>query len=100
MKYRVMSVCGTGIATSTVASEKTKEMLKARGLEVEVIECKVLEVASKIPVYKPHVIVHTTPVSDKAACGVKKFPGIAFLTGIGMDKIADDIAAYLKTIDE
>ncbi|GAA0731698.1 PTS sugar transporter subunit IIB [Clostridium oceanicum] len=99
MKYRILSVCGTGIATSTVATEKTKELLKRRGLDVEIIECKVLEVSNKILIFKPHVIVHTTPVSDEVTNGIKKFSGLAFLTGVGMDKIADDIAEYLRSLE-
>ena len=96
--FRILSVCGTGIATSTVAAEKTKALLKERGLSVEVIECKASEVPTKIPVFKPDVIVHTTPVSDSAVGSIKKFRGLPFLTGIGMDALADEIAAYLKTI--
>ncbi|SHJ18328.1 PTS system, galactitol-specific IIB component [Geosporobacter subterraneus DSM 17957] len=98
-KYKVLTVCGTGIATSTVAAEKTKEMLKARGLDVEVVEAKASEVASKVQVLNPDVIVHTTPVSDSAAPGIKKFRGLQFLTGIGMDKLADEIADYLKSLE-
>lgn len=97
-KFKVLTVCGTGIATSTVAAEKTKEMLKARGLEVEVIEAKASEVPSKVQVFNPDVIVHTTPVSESAAPGIKKFRGLQFLTGIGMDKLADEIAEYLKSL--
>lgn len=100
MAYRILTVCGTGIATSTVAAEKCKQMLEQRGLKVEVVECKAVEVAGKIPVYRPHVVVPTTMVADSALGGVKKFPGLPFLTGVGMDKLADEIAAYLKTQTE
>lgn len=98
--FRVLTVCGTGIATSTVAAEKCKEMLTARGLKIEVIECKATEVESKLPVFQPDVIVHTTILGSKVAENVKKFRGLAFLTGIGMDKLADEIADYLKTLDK
>ncbi|MBN2826655.1 MAG: PTS sugar transporter subunit IIB [Tissierellales bacterium] len=96
--YRVLTVCGTGIATSTVAAEKCKELLKARGLQIEVIECKATEVESKLPVFQPDVIVHTTILGDSVAKEVKKFRGLAFLTGMGMDQLADEIAEYLKSI--
>lgn len=98
-KYRVLTVCGTGIATSTVAAEKCKEMLKARGLDIEVIECKVTEVETKVPAFMPDVIVHTALVSEKAAGGVKRFRGLQFLSGFGMDELADEIADYLKSIE-
>jgi PTS system galactitol-specific IIB component len=99
-KFKVLSVCGTGIATSTVAAEKTKEMLSKRGISVDVIECKVTEVSSKVDSVKPDIIVHTTPVSDDASNGIKKFFGLPFLTGIGMDQLSDKIAEYLRSLDK
>jgi len=98
--FKVLSVCGTGIATSTVAAKKTKEMLAKRGINVEVIECKVTEIDIKIDNIKPDVIVHTTPVSDEAAKGIKKFFGLPFLTGMGTDALVDKIAEYLKSLDK
>lgn len=94
-KFKILAVCGTGVATSTVAAEKCKEMLIKKGLDVDVTECKAIEVASKVDMFKPDVIVHTTPVSDEAAKGVKKFAGLPFLTGIGIDKLTDEIVVYL-----
>lgn len=98
-KFRILSVCGTGVATSTVAAEKCRQLLEERGLNVEVVECKVAEVASKIDTFMPDIIVHTTPVSDTSAKGIKKFLAIPFLTGVGMDGLADKIAKYLKSIE-
>jgi galactitol PTS system EIIB component len=100
MVYKILTVCGTGIATSTVAAEKCKQLLLERGLSINAIECKVSEIEGKISVFQPHVIVPTTIVSDNKLCGIKKFPGLPFITGIGMDKAADEIAEYLKSIKE
>jgi PTS system galactitol-specific IIB component len=97
--FRVLTVCGTGIATSTVAAEKCKEMLVSRGLNIEAIECKATEVESKIPIFQPDVIVHTTILGADVGKDVKKFRGLAFITGIGMEKLADEIAEYLKTLN-
>jgi PTS system galactitol-specific IIB component len=97
--FKVLTVCGTGIATSTVASEKCKEMLLERGLNIEVIECKATEVDSKIMVYRPDVIVHTTILGEDVGNTVKKIRGLAFVTGVGMDKLADEIADYLKSVE-
>ena len=98
-KFKILTVCGTGIATSTVAAKKTKEMLSDRGIEVDVIECKVAEISTRIDALKPDVIVYTTPVSDEAANGIKKFFGLPFLTGVGRDALVDQIAEYLKSLD-
>lgn len=99
-KFKILSVCGTGVATSTVAAENCKEMLKKKGFDVEVKECKVTEVAADVDMFRPDVIVHTTPVSDAAAKGIKKFSGLPFLTGIGINQLIDKIAEYLSDKDK
>jgi PTS system galactitol-specific IIB component len=93
---RLLVSCGTGIATSTLAADKIKRLLKARGVDVSTQSCKAAEVASKISSYRPHAIISTTQVSVKVP--VKVFNGLPLLSGIGADKLADDIAAYLKTV--
>lgn len=98
--FKILTVCGTGIATSTVAAEKCKELLNRRGLTIDAIECKATEVESKVPVYQPDAIVNTTILGENIVPEVKKFRGLAFLTGIGMEDLADEIAAYLRSIDE
>lgn len=98
--FKVLSVCGTGVATSTVAAKKTKEMLAKKGISVDVIECKVTEISIKIDNIHPDIIVHTTPVSDDAANGIKKFFGLPFLTGVGMEALVDKIAEYLTSLDK
>ena len=98
-KFKILSVCGTGVATSTVAAETCKDMLKKKGFDVEVKECKVTEVSTSVELFRPDVIVHTTPVSDTATKGVKKFSGLPFLTGMGKDQLIDKIAEYLSNKD-
>jgi PTS system galactitol-specific IIB component len=98
MKYNILSVCGTGVATSTVAAETCKTKLKAKGIDVEVKECKATEVKTNVELFRPDVIVNTTPISDEATKGVKKFNGIPFLTGVGIDNLVNSIADYLKSV--
>lgn len=99
MKFKILTVCGTGVATSTVAAETCKEKLKAKGVDVEVKECKAVEVGTNIELFRPDAIVNTTPVSDEAAKGVKKFNGIPFLTGFGIDQLVDSIYDYLQSLN-
>ncbi len=94
-KIRLLVSCATGIATSTAASDKIKRLLQARGFEVETLECKVAEVASRVQNFRADAIVSTTPVSVDV--GVKVFSGMPLLTGIGADALADQIAAYVRT---
>lgn len=98
MKYRLLAICGSGIATSTVAAEKCHKLLQEKGFDVEILECNATDVAAKLATFKPHVVVPTTSISDSLLGGVKRFSGLPFITGVGMDKTVNDIAEYLKTI--
>ncbi len=91
---RILVACGTGIATSVLAANKIKQLLNARGIRVETLECKAVEVKSRVPTFRPDAIVSTTPVPPGS--DVKVFSGIPLLTGIGADTLADEVAAYLR----
>ncbi len=99
-KFKILSVCGTGIATSTVAAESCRDMLREKGLGVEVKECKVIEVETNVEMFKPDVIVYTTPLNDKVIKGIKKFSGLPFLTGFGREELINKIAEYLQNMDK
>lgn len=100
MRYRLLAICGSGIATSTVAAEKCRKMLQARGVDIDILECNVTDINAKLMTFKPHVVVPTTSVSDTLLGGVKRFSGLPFITGVGTEKVINDIVEYLKSIEE
>ncbi|WP_336251060.1 hypothetical protein [Stomatohabitans albus] len=59
-------------------------------------ECKASEIASKVETSPPDVIVATAEVRVKPG-GPRVFRGVPFLTGVGEEELADDIANYLKS---
>lgn len=95
---KILSACGTGVATSTVASETCKRLLAERGFpSVSVTECKALEVAGKAEMLHPDVIIHTAEIPKKGLEGYKTYRVLEFITGFGAERVADEIAGYLKT---
>lgn len=46
---RIVVACGTGIATSTVVAEKVREACRRAGIDVDIVQCKAVEV----PAYAP-----------------------------------------------
>jgi len=44
LRKRILVVCGTGIATSTVVARKLEEKLEEKGIDIETRQCKVAEV--------------------------------------------------------
>lgn len=93
-KIRVLVACGTSIATATVAANKVREIAQQAGLNVDVAQCKAMELRGKIQTYGPHIIIAMTPVPKDL--GIPVFMGIPFLSGIGMEKLKQDILEAIK----
>lgn len=89
----VIVSCGTGIATSTVAAKAIEEACKAAGIDVTTKQCK----AAEIPILVEQgadLIVTTSQMRFDPGIPVVK--GLAFLTGIGIDQVVEDILGHLR----
>jgi len=91
---KLLIMCGTGVATSTVVTGKIKDWLKNNGLDKEVTlyQSKVADEMNKIDDYD--AIVTTTVVPDKIKSKVVN--GVPLLTGIGADEVYDEIKRQLS----
>jgi Phosphotransferase system, galactitol-specific IIB component len=89
---KIVTACGSGVATSQTVASKIDSMLEAEGYKerVEAIDIKGLDdIIDKVDIY-----VSIMP-------GGKKYDkptinGIAFLTGMGMDEEFEKLKSYLK----
>ena len=78
--FKILSACGTGVATSTVASETCKKLLAERGIpSVDVTECKAIEIVGKAEVINPDVIIHTAEIPVDQLEGYKTFRVLQFI---------------------
>ncbi|MDY2725232.1 MAG: MtlR transcriptional regulator [Anaerostipes faecalis] len=95
---KILSACGTGVATSTVASETCKRLLAERGIpSVDVTECKAIEIVARAEIVNPDVIIHTAEVPLDKLKDYKCFRVLQFITGFGAEDVADEIADYIKS---
>lgn len=92
-KKVVLVACGTGIATSTVVNTALENLAKENGLQVEIIQCKMMEV----PGYADRAdLLITTTVVDKDQYKFPVINGRPFFTGMGLDKVKAEILAELQ----
>lgn len=93
MAKLILVPCGSGVATSMTAAEKLKQLLKLRKLEAEVqaVDFKSLRTYAS----SAALIVSIAPY-EKVDYGVPVVTGIPFLTGVGVDKVMDQIEKILK----
>lgn len=92
MAKKVLVICGTGIATSTVVAIKIREFCATRNIAVEVSQGKVMDIVRGVEGYD--LIVATTPIPSKIAIPV--IQGLPFLTGINVEATLEKIAQALS----
>lgn len=91
-KKVVLVACGTGVATSTVVNAEVKKIAREKELNLEVIQCKI----SEVPGYADRAdILITTTVVNKNKYNFPVINGRPFLTGIGKNKVIEEITAQL-----
>ena len=91
MKKKVIVACGGAVATSTVAGNKIVELCKREGIDMELCQCRISEIASNLPA---DLIVTTSNV--KRDYGVPLIKGMPFISGVGVEKTEAAILKVLK----
>ncbi|QOT00564.1 PTS sugar transporter subunit IIB [Brevibacterium sp. JNUCC-42] len=86
-KKKVMVICGTGVATSTVVMQKLKTFFQEKGLEANLEQSKVSDILNKGDQYD--IIISTTTVP--ANLQEKVINAVPLLTGIGKEKVFVEI---------
>ncbi|TBW33286.1 PTS galactitol transporter subunit IIB [Siculibacillus lacustris] len=89
---RVLVACGTAVATSTVVANALEEEMKARGIKIDIRQCKATEIPSLIA--DADLVVSTTPVPPNLS--KPAIVTLAFLTGLGKAEVIEKIAAILR----
>jgi PTS system galactitol-specific IIB component len=88
---RILIICGTGIATSTVVASKVRDHLEEVGVQATVDQGKVMDLLRGD--VDADLIVATTDIPDSVTVPVVR--AIALLTGFGEDEVFEQIDAHL-----
>jgi galactitol PTS system EIIB component len=88
---KVLVICGTGVATSTMVASSIKDHCAAQGIDVQVSQGKVMDLLSGNP--DADVIVATTSVPDSVTVPV--VAGLPFLTGMGQEAALAEVVSHL-----
>ena len=91
---KLLVICGAGHATSTIAVSKINKWLEAENYtdQVKIYQSKIADELNKMDDYD--AVVSTTIVPDSVK--VKVINGLGLLTGIGADKIFEDVKTRLE----
>lgn len=89
---KILIICGTGVATSTVVAAKVRDHLQAQGIQATVDQGKVMDLLGKD--VDADLIVATTEVPSSVTVPVVR--AIPLLTGVGEAAVLDEITAHLR----
>lgn len=89
---KVIVACGGAVATSTVAANGIRELCKANGIDVEILQIRMSEIESSLE----GVDLIVTTMRIKRDYGLPYVNGMAFLTGINKEETEEKILGYLK----
>lgn len=99
MKRRLIVACGSGVATSQTIASKISNMFDEDGIDFTVDAVDYKSIQNELPNASIYVYI-AQPDEEVLAkadeLGVKVFPGIPFLTGMGMDSIYEEIIKLVK----
>ena len=92
MVKKIVFVCATGIATSTLAAEKVIDYCKEKGIKIDWTQCNV----ASLPTHDgtADLIVSTTNVPYKMKTPV--INALPIITGIGEEELLEKIVNKLK----
>ena len=88
---RVLIVCGTGVATSTVVAIKVRDHLAAAGIPASVDQGKVMDLVRGD--VNADLIVATTEIPESVTVPVVR--ALALITGFGEESVYEEIDAHL-----
>ncbi|KAB2334300.1 MULTISPECIES: PTS sugar transporter subunit IIB [Bacillaceae] len=90
---KLLIMCGTGVATSTIVTGKVKSWLEDNGLQnnVKLYQSKISEELSRLDEYD--IIVSTTLVPDNVKSRI--IDGVPLLTGMGKEEMFEKIKAQI-----
>lgn len=91
---KILVICGAGHATSTIAVSKIEKWLEDNNLasDAKIYQSKIADELNKFDDYD--VVVSTTVVPDSVK--EKVINGVALLTGVGKDKVFEQIRKELE----
>ena len=92
MTKKLLIICGTGVATSTVVAMKIKSHCEQQGIAVDITQGKVMDIIRGVEGYD--LIVSTTPVP--ASVTIPVIEGLPCLTGMGLEDTLERIVIALR----
>ena len=94
----ILVMCGSSIATSTMAAVKIENEAKKRGVNVTVKKGKVADADVLVESMRPDIIVATAVLKPRE--DVPVFSGVPLLTNVGQKELFDQIFSTIANLKD
>lgn len=95
-KVKILTVCGSGIVTSSMIANKLTEMLEEQGFDVSAMEANPSELATYLARDKYDFVAYASPINEEDLNGTPALPAISLITGIGEDEFLEKALEILN----
>lgn len=93
-QVRILVACGSGVATSTLAAQDVKSVAEEYGVDYTINKCSMVQ----LPTMSQQADIVLTTNNYKEDLGRPHMSVIAFVTGIGKDKLRKKLGEQLVEI--
>lgn len=94
-KIKILSICGSGVVTSSMIANKLKDLFKEKGYYASTTEANPSELETYVMREKFDFIAYSSPIGN--SFGVPALNAIGLITGMGEKKFMEDALEILKT---
>lgn len=95
-KAKILTVCGSGIVTSSMIANKITEMLEEEGYDVTAMESNPSELETYLSRDKYDLVAYASPINESDLNGTPALPAIGLITGRGDDEFKEKALEILE----
>lgn len=93
-KIKVLTICGSGVVTSSMIAHKIKELLHEHNYDVIAVEANPSELESYVMRDTYNFIAYASPIYN--SFGVPSISGMGLVTGLGDDEFVEKALQILR----
>lgn len=93
---KLLTVCGSGIVTSSMLANKLTEMFEDEGYDVSAMEANPSELATYVARTQYDLVVYASPINEADLNGTPALSGISLITGRGEDEFMEKALEIIK----
>ena len=93
---KILTVCGSGIVTSSMIANTISEMLEEEGYDVTAEEANPSEMPTFLARSKYDFVAYASPIDESDLNGTPAIPAIGLITGLGVDEFKEKALEILK----